>query len=127
VSTAELIESYLKERLNLKDRDIALITGLVEDQWTRLDAFKRAGRILVTTPVLDKGADIPLARGVAIVFTPPLNMEKLFQVVGRIRGGEITFLAYNGLEEELMNQVAEALRRSLAKASGEKFGLNRFV
>ncbi|MEM3710137.1 MAG: DEAD/DEAH box helicase family protein [Nitrososphaerales archaeon] len=127
VSTAELIESYLKERLNLKDRDIALITGLVENQWDRLDAFKRAGRILVTTPVLDKGADIPLVKGVAIVFTPPLSMEKLFQVVGRIRGGEVTFLAYNGLEEELMNQVAEELRRSLAEASGEKFGLNRFV
>jgi len=126
VSTAELIEGYLKERLNLKDREIVLITGLVEDQWMRLDAFKRAGRILVTTPVLDRGADIPLTRGVAIIFTPPLSMERLFQVLGRIRGGEVVFLAYSGLEEELMNQVAEALRRALAEARGEKFGLNSF-
>jgi superfamily II DNA or RNA helicase len=115
VSTAELIESYLKEKLALRDRDIILITGLVEDQWSRLDAFKRVGKILVTTPVLDKGADIPLRKGVAIIFTPPLNMEKLFQVIGRIRGGEIIFLAYKGIEEEMMNQIAEEIRRNLAK------------
>ena len=127
VSTAELIESYLKEKLNLRERDITLITGLVEDQWDRLDAFKRAGRILVTTPVLDKGADIPLRKGVAIIFTPPLSTEKLFQVIGRIRGGEITFLAYKGSEEETMNQVAEEIRRHLAEGSGEKYGLNRYI
>jgi len=117
VSTAELIESYLKEKLTLRNRDIVLITGLVEDQWSRLDAFKRVGKILVTTPVLDKGADIPLRKGVAIIFTPPLSMEKLFQVIGRIRGGEIIFLAYKGIEEEMMNQIAEEIRRNLAKMS----------
>jgi superfamily II DNA or RNA helicase len=127
VSTAELIENYLKEKLNLRDRDITLITGLVEDQWNRLEAFKTAGRILVTTPVLDKGADIPLRKGVAIIFTPPSSIEKLFQLIGRIRGGEITFLAYKGSEEETMNNVAEEIRRSLAEASGEKYGLDRFI
>jgi hypothetical protein len=42
-------------------------------------------------------------------------MEKLFQVIGRIRGGEIIFLAYKGIEEEMMNQIAEEIRRNLAK------------
>jgi superfamily II DNA or RNA helicase len=120
VSTAELIESYLKEKLNLKNRDITLITGLIEDQWSRLEVFKRAGRILVTTPVLDIGTDIPLRKGVAIIFTPPSNIERLFQVIGRIRGGEIIFLAYKGYEEEVMNNVAEEIRRELAVGKGKK-------
>jgi len=52
-------------------------------------------------------------------------MEKLFQVVGRIRGEEVLFLAYKGYEEEIINQVAEQLRKAYAEARGEKLGINR--
>lgn len=125
ISTAELITDYLMQKLSLKPRDITLITGQddAEEQYSKLDSFKRVGRILVTTPVFDKGTDIPQANTI-IVYTPPLNTEKLFQVVGRIRGGEVLFLAYKGYEEDTMNQVAEQLRRAFASAEVEKTGIN---
>lgn len=110
--------------MQLKPRDIVLITGLDEDQYIKLDSFKRAGRILVTTPVFDKGTDIPQADAI-IVYTPPLRIERLLQVIGRIRGGEIVLLAYEGYEEEIINQVADRLRQAFAKVEGEKDGLNR--
>jgi len=125
VSTAELIVKYLKKKLNLRERDIVLVTGLTDDQFQKLDAFKIAGKVLVATPVFDKGTDIPEVN-VVIVFTPPLSMEKLLQLIGRIRGGEVVFLAYKGIEEEIMEQVAETLRESLAETTGEKFGLDRY-
>jgi len=126
IATAELITKHLTEKLSLKPRDITIITGTDEadEQYQKLESFKRVGRILVTTPVFDKGTDIPQAN-VIIVYTPPLNIEKLFQVVGRIRGGEVLFLAYKGYEEEIINQVAEQLRKAYAEAGGEKLGINR--
>lgn len=127
VATAELITEYLTEKVHLKPRDIVIITGLDEadEQFEKLDSFKRVGKILVTTPVFDKGTDIPQAN-VIIVYTPPLSSEKLFQVVGRIRGGEVLFLAYKGYEEAVMDQVTDQLRRTFAEAAGEKFGLVRY-
>ncbi|MEM2915370.1 MAG: DEAD/DEAH box helicase family protein [Candidatus Bathyarchaeia archaeon] len=121
VSTAELLMETLSSKLALKQRDITLITGADEadEQFEKLSSFKRVGRILVTTPVFDKGTDIPQA-DVIIVYTPPLSTEKLFQVVGRIRGGEVVFLAYEGYEEELVNQIAEGLRKNFASISSEK-------
>lgn len=121
VSTAELLMETLSSKLTLKQRDITLITGADEadEQFEKLSSFKRVGRILVTTPVFDKGTDIPQA-DVIIVYTPPLSTEKLFQVVGRIRGGEIVFLAYEGYEEELVNQIADGLRKNFASISNEK-------
>jgi superfamily II DNA or RNA helicase len=126
ISTAEIIEKHLKDSLNLKDRDIIVVTGLTEDQYIRLNVFKTVGRILVTTPVFDKGADIPEA-DVIIVFTPPLTLDRLFQLIGRIRGGEIVFLAYNGIEEEMMKQVVWELRKRLAEVEGERTGLDLFL
>jgi len=128
VATAELITDYLTEKLSLKPRDIVIITGLDEadDQFEKLGSFKRVGKVLVTTPVFDKGTDIPQAN-VIIVYTPPLSTEKLFQVVGRIRGGEVLFLAYKGYEEATIDQVAEQLRRTFASAMGEKFGLDSYL
>jgi superfamily II DNA or RNA helicase len=94
-------------------------------QYKKLSSFKDVGKILVTTPVFGKGTDIPEA-DVIVVYTPPLNIEKLSQVVGRIRGGEVIFLAYKGYEEEIMNLVAEQLRKALASAEGENRGLDRY-
>jgi superfamily II DNA or RNA helicase len=126
VATAELITEHLTKRLNLKPRDITIVTGLDEDQFSKLDGFKRYGSILVSTPVFDKGTDIPQADAI-IVYTPPLSTEKLFQVVGRIRGGEVTLLAYQGYEETIMEQVAEELRRAFAEATGGKFGIDSYL
>jgi superfamily II DNA or RNA helicase len=118
VATAELIAEYLTDKLSLKPRDITIITGADEadSQFEKLSSFQKVGKVLVTTPVFDKGTDIPQA-DVIIVYTPPFSTEKLFQVVGRIRGGEVVFLAYRGIEEELTNQVADALRRNFASLS----------
>jgi len=121
VATAELLTSHLTEKLSLKPRDIVIITGADEAdaQFEKLSSFKRVGRILVTTPVFDKGTDIPQADAI-IVYTPPLNIEKLFQVVGRIRGGEVILLAYKGYEEAIANEIADVLRKEFAKSiSGE--------
>ena len=119
IATAELLTEHLTNKLALKPRDITIITGADEAdaQFEKLSSFKKVGRILVTTPVFDKGTDIPQA-DVIIVYTPPLSSEKLFQVVGRIRGGEVVFLAYEGYEEELTNQIADVLRKTFASASG---------
>jgi superfamily II DNA or RNA helicase len=121
IATAELITKYLTDKLSLKPRDITIITGADEAdaQFEKLSSFKKVGKILVTTPVFDKGTDIPQA-DVIIVYTPPFSTEKLFQVVGRIRGGEVVFLAYKGIEEELINQIADALRENFASTSGLK-------
>lgn len=127
IATAELITKYLTEKLYLKPRDITMITGMDEadEQFEKLSSFKRVGKILVTTPVFDKGTDIPQAN-VIIVYTPPLSSEKLFQVVGRIRGGEVLLLAYRGYEEAIIDQITDQLRRAFAEATGEKFGLDRY-
>jgi len=119
VATAELLAEHLTNKLALKPRDITIITGADEAdaQFEKLSSFKKVGRILVTTPVFDKGTDIPQAH-VIIVYTPPFSSEKLFQVVGRIRGGEVVFLAYEGYEEELTDQIADVLRKTFASASG---------
>jgi len=109
ISTAEMIFNYLLKNLKLKRGDIELITGKLEDQYLRLDNFKKRGKILISTPVFDKGTDIPEVNS-AIIFTPPRNMEKLHQVKGRIRGGEIIMLAYKGYEEEIIKQTIELLR-----------------
>ena len=122
VATAELLTSHLTEKLSLKPRDIVIITGADEAdaQFEKLSSFKRVGRILVTTPVFDKGTDIPQADAI-IVYTPPLNTEKLFQIVGRIRGGEVILLAYKGYEEAVANEIADVLRKEFAKSvAGEK-------
>jgi superfamily II DNA or RNA helicase len=128
LATAEYITDFLTRSLSLKPRDIVLITGLddADAQFKKLSSFKDVGKILVTTPVFGKGTDIPEA-DVIIVYTPPLNTEKLFQVVGRIRGGEVIFLAYKGYEEEIMNLVAEQLRRALASEESETPGLDRYL
>jgi len=114
VTTAELITEHLTDKLSLKLRDIMMITGADEAdaQFEKLSSFQKVDKILATTLVFDKGTDIPQAN-VIIVYTPPLNTEKLFQVVGRIRREEIVFLAYRGIEE-LTNQVADVLRKSFA-------------
>jgi superfamily II DNA or RNA helicase len=127
LATAEYITEFLTRSLSLKPRDIVLITGLDEAdaQYKKLSCFKEVGKILVTTPVFGRGTDIPEA-DVIIVYTPPLNAEKLFQVVGRIRGGEVVFLAYSGYEEEIMNLVAEQLRKALASEESETLGLDRY-
>lgn len=127
VATAELLTNHLTDKLSLKPRDIVMITGLDEadEQFEKLSSFKKVGKILVTTPVFGRGTDILEAKAI-IVYTPPLSGEKLFQVVGRIRGGEVVFLAYRGFEETITNQIADQLRRTFAEASGEKFGLNRY-
>jgi len=117
IATAKLIADFLLKRLKLKPRDLILITGLDENQYIKLDSFKRAGRILITTPVFDKGTDIPQA-DVIIIYTPPMSTERLLQIVGRIRGGEITLLAYEGYEEEIIDQVADKLRQAFAKVGG---------
>lgn len=109
ISTAEMIFFYLKENLNLKDDEIELITGRVEDQYIRLDRFKKKGKILISTPVFDKGTDIPEVNS-AIIFTPSRNIERLHQIKGRIRGGEIITLAYKGYEEEIIKQIVQLLR-----------------
>ena len=121
VATAELITNHLTERLSLKPRDIVIITGADEAdaQFEKLNSFKTVGKILVTTPVFDKGTDIPQADEI-IVYTPPFSNEKLFQVVGRIRGGEVIFLAYKGLEEAMTTQIADVLRKALSSKNGEK-------
>ena len=118
IATAELITEHLTKKLSLKPRDITIITGADEAdaQFEKLSSFKKVGKILVTTPVFDKGTDIPQADAI-IVYTPPFSTEKLFQVIGRIRGGEVIFLAYKGIEEELTNQIADALRKTFASAS----------
>jgi len=119
VATAELLTDQLITKLALKPRDITIITGADEadEQFEKLNSFKKVGRILVTTPVFDKGTDIPQADAI-IVYTPPFSTEKIFQVIGRIRGGEVVFLAYKGYEEEMTNQIADILRKAFASASG---------
>jgi ERCC4-related helicase len=115
VATAELITNLLADKLSLKPRDITIITGADEAdaQFEKLNSFKKVGRVLVTTPVFDKGTDIPQA-DVVIVYTPPFSSERLFQVIGRIRGGEVVFLAYEGYEEETVSQIADMLRKTFA-------------
>lgn len=110
IATAELISNFLSEKLNLSD-GMTLITGEVEDQFVKLEDFQKEGKILVATPVFDKGTDIPKADAI-IVFTPPLSKEGLFQVIGRIRGGEVIFLAYRGYEEEIINELVKSLKES---------------
>ncbi|MFQ6121238.1 MAG: helicase-related protein, partial [Methanosarcinales archaeon] len=113
VATAELIQAYLKSRLELKKSEIILVTGKDQEvQYLKLENFKNKGKVLISTPVFDKGTDIPEV-DVIIVYTPPLNKDSLFQVVGRIRGGEVIFLAYNGYEEEIINELVYSLRREL--------------
>jgi ERCC4-related helicase len=73
VATAELISNFLSEKLNISS-GITLITGEIEDQFKKLEDFQKEGKILVATPVFDKGTDIPKADAV-IVFTPPLSKE----------------------------------------------------
>jgi len=128
LATAEYITDILIKSLSLKPRDITLITGMddADAQYKKLRSFKDVGKVLVTTPVFGKGTDIPEA-DVIIVYTPPLSIERLFQVVGRIRGGEVIFLAYNGYEEEIMNLVADQLRRKLASMESESPGLDRYI
>lgn len=109
ISTADLIYYYLRENLDIGDMDIKIITGEVEDQFKRLDEFKEHGRILISTPVFDKGTDIPQVH-TAIVFTPSRNLERIHQVKGRIRGGEIVTLAYKGYEQEETEQIVQMLR-----------------
>lgn len=125
IATARIITDYLREKLRLKSRDVVLITGLDEDQYIKLDSFKRAGKVLITTPIFDKGTDIPQADAI-VIYTPPMSLEKLFQVVGRIRGGEIVLLAYKGYEEDVINQIAEKLREAFAKLEGGKYGIDRY-
>ncbi|MHA1381296.1 MAG: DEAD/DEAH box helicase [Candidatus Helarchaeota archaeon] len=126
IATAELIKDHLIENLSLKSRDITLITGRDEgeEQYSKLDSFKRVGKILITTPVFDKGTDIPEANTI-IMYTPPFSTEKLFQVIGRIRGGEILSLAYQGYEEDTINQIIDQLRKYFASKGVDNSGINR--
>lgn len=121
VATAHLIANVLRSKLQLKQRDIVVVTGADGDQYLKLDSYKKVGRILISTPVFDKGTDIPEA-DVMVVYTPPMSVEKLFQVVGRIRGGNIVFLAYKGYENELVEAIADSLRKAFAEARGEAIG-----
>lgn len=123
VATAKLIAEFLSEKLNLKSRDLVMVSGLDEDQYIKLDSFKKVGKILVATPVFDKGTDIPQADTI-IVYTPPYSAEKLFQVVGRIRGGEVVFLAYSGYEHQKVAEIVGALRKAFQRQKDEKFGTN---
>jgi superfamily II DNA or RNA helicase len=123
VATAHLIASHLKEKLRLKRRDVVAITGADTDQYLLLDSYKKVGRVLISTPVFDKGTDIPEADAM-IVYTPPFSVEKLFQVTGRIRGGEIVFLAYEGYEGDLTEAIVDSLRKAFAEARGEDLGIS---
>jgi len=116
VATAELIGEYLTAKLSLKTRDLAVVTGKDDDeeQYNKLESFKRAGRILVATPIFKAGTDIPEA-DIAIVYTPPFSVEKLQQAIGRIRGGEVVFLVYKGCEQALVSQLVDELKRALTR------------
>lgn len=118
IATAELIRDYLKSKIAFDADDMVLVTGMDEDeQYNKLDDFKKKGKILISTPVFDKGTDIPEADAV-IVYTPPMNKEKLHQVVGRIRGGDIVFLAYAGFESEIIERTVATLRKDLGNKNG---------
>jgi len=113
VATAELIHYTLQSKLGMGQKDVTIVTGEdQEEQYLKLDQFKKEGQVLISTPVFDKGTDIPEADAI-IVYTPPLSKDSLFQVVGRIRGGEVVFLAYQGYEEEIINAISESLREGL--------------
>lgn len=109
ISTAEMIYNFLIKKLKLQNDDIIVITGMTDNQYIRLETFKKYGKILISTPVFDKGTDIPEVSA-AIIFTPPRNIEKLHQIKGRIRGGDIYMFAYKGYEEEIIRQIIELLR-----------------
>ena len=42
--------------------------------------------------------------------------------MGKIRGGNIVFLAYKGYESELVEAIADSLRKAFAEARGENLG-----
>jgi len=113
VATAELIHHTLQSKLGMGQKDVTIVTGEdQEEQYLKLEQFKKEGHVLISTPVFDKGTDIPQADAI-IVYTPPLSKDSLFQVVGRIRGGDVVFLAYQGYEEEIINAISESLREGL--------------
>lgn len=109
ISTANMLSDYLSDKLNLDHNKIKVITGLTDDQYLELEKFKDSGKVLISTPVFDKGTDIPEV-DIAIIFTPPRNIEKIHQIKGRIRGGEVIMLAYRGYEQEIITQIINQLR-----------------
>lgn len=127
VATAELIGEYLSTKLSLKIRDIVVVTGKDDDeeQYNKLESFKRTGRILVATPIFKAGTDIPEADAV-IVYIPPLSIERLQQAIGRIRGGEVAFLAYKGYEQSLVSQLVDELKRALTRRT-EQHGIDSYI
>ena len=127
VATAELIDEYLSSQLSLKIRDLVVVTGKDDDeeQYNKLESFKRTGRILVATPIFKAGTDIPEA-DVVIVYNPPLSIERLQQAIGRIRGGEVTFLAYKGFEQSLVSQLVDELKRALSRRT-EQHGIDSHI
>ena len=119
VSTAKLLFQTIKEELKLTDKDIFVVTGEdQENQSIKLEEYIESGKILIATPVFDKGTDIGgkiKQKKAIIVYTPPYNKDNLFQVVGRIRGGDIYMLAYRGFEEDQIKNIIEILRECLQK------------
>lgn len=114
VATTEIIGNYVMNKLQLTNDDVIAVTGQDEDQYLKLEKFKKSGKILISTPVFDKGTDIPEA-DVIIIYTPPMNRENLFQVAGRIRGGEVIFIAYRGYEESIIKKISSDLSNSFNK------------
>ena len=119
VSTAKLLFQTIKDELKLTDKDIFVVTGEdQENQSIKLEEYIESGKILIATPVFDKGTDIGgkiKQKKAIIVYTPPYNKDNLFQVVGRIRGGDIFMLAYRGFEEDQIKNLIELLREGLQK------------
>ncbi len=114
VSLAKFLFKLIKKELNLSENDIYVVTGEdQDDQSDKLEKFIEEGKILIATPVFDKGTDIGgkiTGKKAVILFTPPYNKDNLLQVAGRIRGGEVFTLAYRGYEEEQLRCLIEVLK-----------------
>ena len=119
VSLARFLFNLIKKELNLSEKDIYVVTGEdQDDQSDKLEDFIEEGKILIATPVFDKGTDIGgkiKGKKAVILFTPPYNKDNLFQVAGRIRGGDIYTLAYRGYEEEQITPLINILRDKFMK------------
>ncbi|KXB03159.1 hypothetical protein AKJ45_02390 [candidate division MSBL1 archaeon SCGC-AAA261F19] len=115
VSTAKQIKNFLKEKLDIPSDSLFLITGETEeDQFVELEKFQKKGDILIASPVFEMGTDIPSA-DVMFVFTPPFNREKLHQVVKRIRGGQLKFIAYQGSEKSSVDNLVGYLQEEVGE------------
>lgn len=119
VSLAKFLFNLIKKELGLTDNEIYVVTGEdQDDQSDKLERFIEEGKILIATPVFDKGTDIGgkiVGKKAVILFTPPYNKDNLLQVAGRIRGGDVYTLAYRGFEEDQLTPIVEMLKEKFMK------------